>query len=166
VTTLTTFVEVVLQDADGRKGRLMLPLVAQTVPTGLDTKIATLTALFGGNTTSFLTSSTVRQYRIIMESAESDTLPADGDIRNVWEVKASDGNHKPFKFQIPGRNTLGALTSEETKGEFIDQSSPAFDAFVTALGTGEVELWDYKNGAQAFVNSMRAASTRRQSPRL
>lgn len=163
---MPSFVEVVLQDADGRLGRLVIPVTDVALPTGYDTKLAALTTVFGGTTQAYLTAANVRKTRVIIESAESLTLPTTGDIRLNWEIYASATGHPQFRFQMPGRNPLGSLTTTESKGVLIDQSLECFDALVLALSDTGVGLRDHENNAAAFINGMRAKTSKRMAPRI
>lgn len=164
---MPSFVEVVFQDADGRTGSLMLPVDDVALPSGYQAKIDALTAIFGGTSASFLTMANVKKTKVIIESAENATLPTSGDIRTTWEVYASATGHPQFRFQMPGRNVLGSLTTVESKGVLIDQSLGVFDSLVAALApsTG-LGLKDQPNGDSAYINAMRAKTGKRVTPRI
>lgn len=164
---MATFVEVMLQDGDNRHGRMIIPVADVALPSGYQAKLDALTALFGGATTAFLTSANVRFTRVIIESSVFETLPTgQSDIRNTWRVRASAPGFDPFYWQLPGRLTLPAMTSEESKGVLIDQSLPAFDALVAALASSTGLGMKDKDGHDAFINAMKARTTRRVDPRV
>jgi hypothetical protein len=164
---MSSFVEVMLQDGDGRHGRMIIPVADVALPTGYQAKLDALTALFGGATTEFLTSANVRYTRVIIESSVYDTVPTiASDIRNTWRVRASAAGYAPFYWQLPGRLTIPEMTTEESKGVLIDQSIPAFDALVAALAASTGLGMKDKAGHAAFLNAMKARTTRRVDPRI
>ena len=159
-------VEIVLQDADGRQGTASFYVNDVALPAGYQTKLDALTAVFGGTTANFLTTANVFKTRVIIESAENNTLPAASDIRLAWRVDVQPVGEDIYTLQIPGRNPLGALTSAISKHQLLDTSLAVWTDFTDALAiTTGLELED-ENGTTSVPLGARAISTKRQAPRV
>jgi len=157
--------QIVLQDSDNRKGVFDIPVADVALPAGYQTKIDAVTALLGGTTTNFLTSSTVFKSRVIIESAENNVLPASSDIRNTWKISAVAPAEDEFTFSLPGRLTLGALTTEVSKGALLDTALAVWTNFLAALAAAGVDLQS-PLAASAVPLGARALTTRRERPRI
>lgn len=163
---MPTFLEIVLQDADGRPGVMRVPVNDVALPAGYQAKLDALTALFGGTTANFLTKANVKKTRVVIESVENDVRPAAADIRLAWKVEVQPVGEDTFTFQIPGRNDLGVMTTEISKGVLLDTDLAVWTAFLDALAiTTGLEL-ESESGATAVPVGARAITTKRVAPRI
>jgi hypothetical protein len=165
---MPTYVELNFVDSDNRTSTMRIPVLASTitVPADLTTGIGALIAVMGGVTDAFLTTSVVANYRIIVEVDTGAPLPASSDIRNKWQMSYQNGQ----RISIPGRNTLGVMTTGVSRGELFDTALPVYAAFTTALlsappaGIAAVESDD--GTTTPVVSGLRATSTTRVRPRV
>lgn len=120
-------------------GRMRIPIEAQSITSDLTTLATEIAALFGGASTSFLSTAGVLPTSYVTIPLGVSATPVSGEIRDNWQM--SVGATDPFRFQIPGRNPNPALEASGSHGSLGDLSATAFATFIGDLtGTAGVRI--------------------------